>query len=145
MRGVDQDRDFGTSVARAMKPRRGYKVFPSEGDPSDAVDQVEVCVVAQHSEGVLAREGGDPGFVRRYGFADAFELQPYVGVGARGAGGDGGHFREGKVTAEPFLEAHPVARLADAELVLVENDARHDETVGRTRRDLHGRQTFGPR
>ncbi len=86
MRGVDQDRDFGTSVARAMKPRRGYKVFPSEGDPSDAVDQVEVSVVAQHREGMLAREGGDPGVVHRYGFADALELQPYIGVGARGAG-----------------------------------------------------------
>ena len=117
--------------------------MPSEGDPPDAFYGVEMHVVAQHRQGVLAAQRGDSCVVRGDGRTGPLELQPDLGVDAGGPRSYGGHVGERQVAAEPFFVARSVAGLTDAEVVLAEDDTRNDQPLRRTEGRFDRREPLG--
>ena len=55
----------------------------SEGYALDSIDGVEMAVVAQHRQNVLAGQCGDPDVIRRYRRPQPFQFQPNIGKGIR--------------------------------------------------------------
>ena len=83
-----------------------------EGDALEVSNHVEMGIVAQHRQNVLAGERGDPDIIGRQGVARAFQFQADGGVGVRRRVGNRSDFGQRQVAAKPVLIAVAMARLA---------------------------------